>query len=155
MIRAMTTAIAVVALVLSVISIAFTAFQWRHSGPVLEVALVPPTPGNPGRISAEVTSVGRMTATVRRVDVLVMAENDLVGWGGPVSLSQELPAKLAPTDVLEAAFVFEDPYKDETAAGYDPRTVIYVVVQALAGNRSFASSPWTCPRPQAPRRRTR
>jgi hypothetical protein len=56
---------------------------------------------------AQVTSVGRIAATVSKLQAEVGAET---GWDDVIvylpvgTLSQELPARLEPTDVLEAEF---------------------------------------------------
>jgi hypothetical protein len=83
----MTLAVAIAALVLSMISLAFTAYQWRRSGPALVVALemhsmpgftswstvdgqlvIVGQPGDAGGVNlkAEIMSAGRMSVSVRK-----------------------------------------------------------------------------------------
>jgi len=110
MIRDMTLALAIAALVLSVISLAFTGYQWRRSGPTLAIKeLGSKRSGERMLLTAEIVSVGRLPATVRTVEGLTGDCNQSwssQSWTGmPVeSLSRTLPAKLEPSDVLEVGF---------------------------------------------------
>jgi hypothetical protein len=106
----MTLAVAIAALVVSVISLWLTAWQFRRSGPVLAVTVinheVRPEGHGTYLVSAEVTSVGRLAATVRRVEARAVSVPFLSGSQkfGPTKLSQELPAKLEPSQWLEVEF---------------------------------------------------
>jgi hypothetical protein len=132
-----TLVVAIAAFVLSVIALAYSRYMWRHEGPAVTVRLTglrqlaepqpfeggtgwtttypdgsgagrrtpPPTASH--ALTVQVTSVGRIAATVGKLEAEVGAET---GWDGVIvylpvgTLSQDLPARLAPTDVLEAEF---------------------------------------------------
>jgi len=147
MILVMTVAVAIAAFVLSAISLAFTAYQWRRSGPALVVMLSlrptfesstisygrsitlrrPPGPLEPVALNVEVLSAGRMSVNVRKV-ILDVVTPSIDGFRAPVhptpptepsaityatvsfeptSSSQELPATLGPTAVLECEFLVQ------------------------------------------------
>jgi hypothetical protein len=106
----MTLAVAIAALVVSVISLCLTAWQFQRSGTVLAVTVtdhkVPPEGHGAYLVSAEVTSEGRIDATVRRVEARVTPGPFVTGSQrfGPTKVSRELPARLKPSQWLEVEF---------------------------------------------------
>jgi len=140
----MTLAIAIVALALSMISLAFTVYQWQRSGPVLSVKVVEqrriPRTGGKHVVIAEVMSIGRLPVTVRRVETEIsytelgkfnawtMEENisRVRRVFEAKELSQRLPVRLEPSEVLEAEFELPGPLSGSTGR---------FTVRALAGGR--------------------
>lgn len=120
----MTLALAIAALVVSVISLAFTAYQWRRSGPQLAIEQVDANfRDGKAFLTAEILSVGRIAATVSKVEGWSgdKAEVEVRATGGLalgikssrtgmqlVSASLNLPARLEPSDVLEVSFALPD-----------------------------------------------
>jgi hypothetical protein len=106
----MTLAIAVAGVVLALISLAFTAYQWRREGPALKIEVEMWSAGPKGAepsMHVQVISTGRMAVTVTRLAVNVFGTGGLVYGAGPwspTSISHELPARLEPTDVVTAVF---------------------------------------------------
>jgi hypothetical protein len=104
----MTTALSIIALLLSVISIVFTGYQWWRSGPVLtiDVTSIEADDMHSMIVVAEITSNGRIPTTVRDLRIKYemperFYEQHLsLSEEGRLELSENLPAKLAPTDVL-------------------------------------------------------
>ena len=139
MIPDMTTVIALVALVLSVTSLVFTGYQWRRSGAVLTIDL---TPAQKSReddqretymiFEAEITSDGRLPATVREIRMAFFQGGECIATEPPVEVSQPLPARLAPTDVLVASFRYN--------GNFGAWRGFKFAVQAKAGRRWFAST---------------
>ena len=144
MIRAMTLAIAIAALALSMVSLAFTVYQWQRSGPVLSVKVVEQRRilGTGGKhvVIAEVMSVGRLPATVRKVETEISYTEygKFDSWMGDQDistvrrvfeakvLSRPLPVRLEPSEVVEAEFELPGPLSGSTGR---------FTVRALAGGR--------------------
>ena len=114
----MTLALAIAALALSVISLAFTFYQWRQSGPQLAIEQVSTgLSGDSPVLTAEIVSVGRLSATVNKVEASFGDEAEK--WVGTwtqtgmvlVSASPNLPAKLEPSEVLQVTFALPDKQK--------------------------------------------
>jgi hypothetical protein len=139
MIRAMTLAVAVAALVLSVISLAFTAYQWRRSGPALVVKLM----GLPiFGLHVEVVSSGRLPVTVRMVQLELTFSNGNHTYLPMDNFSHDLPATLAPTDVLVASLQPPSFTRDGLASLDGPyRNVESVTAMARSGMRWMRSQP--------------
>jgi hypothetical protein len=147
-----TTVIAVVALLLSMISLAFTAYQWMRSGPAVTVDLGGPDGFSEIRygttITTEVTSVGRMPATVRDVVLWAFPDAPDAGVMGvglvPAKLSKKLPAKLEPTTVLEAEFKW--PGTGEWPE-HPPENAVLLWASVRVGGRQVQSRHVTIPVP--------
>lgn len=101
----MTTGLAIAAIVLSVISVAFTGYQWRRSRPALIFDVSGRSPLDEDTdVRAEIVSAGRMAVTVRMVQLEIEWSDGSktyqpVGW-----LTGKLPVTLAPTEVLTVGF---------------------------------------------------
>lgn len=90
-------------------SLGLTAYHWFRSGPTLRVgAFVRPESGT---LRVEVTSTGRLPATVRLIeirDVFVLKTQQgtetvpTSRWTVPIHPTRELPVTLVPTDYIEA-----------------------------------------------------
>jgi hypothetical protein len=122
MLFAMTLAIAIAGLVLSVLALAASLYQWRHSGPSL-VLRASCTFGYVGPeddlLKVEVISAGRLPVTISRVDLctdyprgyrpqgvrgpLAWLVARLVGGYGTSAplFVEDLPVVLAPSEALE------------------------------------------------------
>ena len=102
----MTTAIAIVALVVLVIALVFSAYQWRHSGPDLVVRGRVQVDDLVGRemVEAEIISAGRLAMTVTEVLVDHRKDDGLHLRSNEVELESELPARLEPSDVIRASY---------------------------------------------------
>jgi hypothetical protein len=104
----MTTAIAIVALVVSVIALVFSAYQWRHSGPDLVVrGRVDVDDLGRETVEAEIISTGRLAVTVTEVLVDYRNDDGLHLRSNEVELESELPARLEPSDVIKASYSLE------------------------------------------------
>src|ERR1700722_15496584 len=100
----MTTAIAIVALVVSVIALVFSAYQWRHSGPDLVVrGRVDVDDLGRETVEAEIISTGRLAVTVTEIRV-DYRKDELHLRSNEVELESELPARLEPSDVIKASY---------------------------------------------------
>jgi hypothetical protein len=137
----MTNALAIVALAISLVSLAVTGYQWRRSGPGLTLQVSAWGGSTGGMVMAEVMSVGRIAATVRRVEAdAVPVDGRPVTMGLTVErTSHELPAKLEPSDVLEMQF------------DYPPNDGAWrVTVRALMGTQWTEAVPVVCHPPGTP-----
>jgi len=104
----MTTAIAIVALVVSVAAVVFSTYQWRHSGPNLVVrGYVDMDDLGREMVEAEIISTGRLAVTVTEVLVDYRKDDGLYLRSNEVELESELPARLEPSDVIRASYSLE------------------------------------------------
>jgi hypothetical protein len=133
----MTTGLAIAALVLSVISAAFTGYQWRQSGPALLVNVTGPSlrqfaekwPDEDIDFRAEIVSAGRMPVTVRMIQLEIEWSDGRKTYQPVEWLTGKLPVTLAPTEVLSAGLALP-------AVPPEPTLVpCCVSVQALRGVR--------------------
>jgi len=157
-VQLVTLAVAITASVLSAISPAFTGYQWRRSGPVLAVRIADRvlalSDGRSGRqaVMADVIGVGRMPVTVAHVSAVASTTNDFRTPGikaEPIDVngdltylesrrySQQLPAGLEPSAVLEVSF--------ELPTHLHGRH-LELVVQARAGRGTFKAQRLISPR---------
>lgn len=133
----MALAVAIAALVVSVASLGFTAYQWRHEGPFLAVELTRIEKlDSDGQLllTAEVTSVGRIAAAVRHVGVTAMViapPDSTTDTSRHLALVKgELPARLEPSATMGAQFVV--PYVEGQLRWYG-------FAMARAGGKFFRS----------------
>jgi hypothetical protein len=116
MIRAMTLAVAIAALVLSALSLAFTIYQWRRSAWHLEISVYASGPLADGRVDVQVTVIntGRLGAVVTYVYVAFDHRRRGLLRTGSIHVPAKdveggaLPRTLAPSESLYA-HVYETP----------------------------------------------
>jgi hypothetical protein len=130
----MTTAIAIVALVVSVIALVFSVYQWRNSGPDLVVrGRVDVDDLGREMVEAEIISTGRLAMTVTEVLVDYRKDDGLHLRSNEVELESELPARLEPSDVIRASYSLESIGR---LIGVDTRLAV------RAGGRWYYSQPF-------------
>jgi hypothetical protein len=130
----MTTAIAIVALVVSVIALVFSAYQWRHSGPDLVVrGRVDVDDLGREMVEAEIISTGRLAMTVTEVLVDYRKDDGLHLRSNEVELESKLPARLEPSDVIRVSYSLESIGR---LIGVDTRLAV------RAGGRWYYSQPF-------------
>jgi hypothetical protein len=139
-------------LLAALISIGVTYFLWFRSGPRLSISAF--VRAETSSVHIEVTSTGRLTATLREVelrDYFVLRAASTVGtgppttkpvsrWSMPVELRRAGAVQILPIDLAPDAFVEGDVNVRAILARQEGASEVHVYAWAQRGDRKWCAS---------------